>query len=278
MNTLDDQDRELEAVLRRTAGYLTHHGTEYLERSDDHPRPEPTVNRQGRLVLVAGMAAAALCGVAVAASFIGNTSSGTVDVAEAAWSAVPAAAPLEGAEHLDRMCRTVVEQEFDNFVAEYGGAVEVAATKPQLVASEARGSSLSGLYFAGSYRFGSMCLALDGAPSAVAIGVDLGDGDRTNGSVAMRSFSPADSSEIYTLFTGYLPTMLPAQELSATVYLDGQPEAIIATIDQQYGRYIAWTPSEASGRVTFFESATGDALFSLCTSDVAGAMMCENHP
>ena len=95
MNTIDEQDQEIEATLRRAAGHLARRGSEYLE----HPVTEqPFVQvrgARGRRLLVGTAAAATLCVTALAGSFIGGTSSGKVDVAKAAWSAVPSAPSAE---------------------------------------------------------------------------------------------------------------------------------------------------------------------------------------
>jgi hypothetical protein len=101
-----------------------------------------------------------------------------------------------------------------------------------------------------------------------------------NGNVRMRSWSPAPNVD-YTLFTGFLPTSESPDDVSATVYLDTktgeEPKAIIATIDPQYHRYIAWSPSPDNGRVTFFKTATGEPMFSICPSDEqVDAIICPN--
>ncbi|MFM1789720.1 MAG: hypothetical protein RLZZ526_47 [Actinomycetota bacterium] len=279
MNTVNEQDKEIEATLQRVATHLSHRGSEYLEHPMTEQLVAPGQNSQKRRLLVGTVAAATLTVTALAGSFIGGSSSGKVDVAKAAWSAVPVALSLTGEDVLNEKCASPVKYQMDAFVAENGADEFVPVPKPELVASDARGTSLSGLYLAPSQQVGAMCIVLEGK-DAVAIAIDFGDGDMKNGNVRMRSWSPAPNVD-YTLFTGFLPTSESPDDVSATVYLDTktgeEPKAIIATIDPQYHRYIAWSPSPDNGRVTFFKTATGEPMFSICPSDEqVDAIICPN--
>jgi hypothetical protein len=65
--------------------------------------------RRYRRVLVGTAAAATLCVTALAGSFIGGTSSGKVDVAEAAWSAIPATPTAEQVKKVQLDCNITSE-------------------------------------------------------------------------------------------------------------------------------------------------------------------------
>lgn len=237
--------------------------------------------RQKRLLVGVG-SVAILSAVALAGSFVGGTSSGKVEVAKAAWSAVPVPATKTQTNALDALCRPMVQQQFDAYFTELrdGGADKsVPSAVPELVASDVRGASASNLYFARSYPLGVFCAGVrdGGSGGAVAVGIDMfgGDGEPVakNGTVAQRSFS-TDSGENYVLFVGYLPNG-DASKYSATIILDppageNVPEAVIATVDETWGRYYAWVPRYGNGHVTFFNKSDGEPVGTISLTDSVG--------
>jgi len=276
MNTIDEQDQEIKATLRRAAGHLARRGSEYLE----HPVTEqPFVQvrgARGRRLLVGTAAAATLCVTALAGSFIGGTSSGKVDIAKAAWSAVPVPATKTQTNELDALCKPMVQQQFDAYFAERAADGVVPNASPELVASDVRGTSASNLYFARSYPLGVFCAGVrdGGSGGAIAVGIDMfgGDGEplAKNGTVAQRSFR-TKAGENYALFVGYLPNG-DASKYSATIIMDPpagekEPEAVIATIDETWGRYYAWVPRYGNGHVTFFNKSDGEPVGSINLTD-----------
>jgi hypothetical protein len=276
MSIVNEQDKEIEATLQRVATHLSHRGSEYLE----HPMTEQVVapgrNSQKRRLLVGTVAAATLTVTALAGSFIGGSSSGKVDVAKAAWSAVPVPATKTQTNELDALCKPMVHQQFDAYVADHGADESVPVAVPELVASDVRGASASNLYFARSYPFGVFCAGVreGGSGGAIAVGIDMfgGDGEPVakNGTVAQRSFK-TKSGENYALFVGYLPNG-EASKYSATIFMDppaGEqvPEAVIATIDETWGRYYAWVPRYGNGHVTFFNKSDGEPVGSINLTD-----------
>ena len=275
MTTAQKHDDDIEVTLQRAAGYLARRGSEYLE----HPVPvqvsDVAARSRYRRVLIGAAAAATLCVTALAGSFIGGTSSGKVDVAEAAWSAVPVPATKTQSNALDARCKPMVQHQFDTYIAEHGADESVPTAVPELVASDVRGTSASNLYFARSYPFGVFCAGLlDGGSEVAAVGIDMFAGDNEpvakNGTVAQRSFTSA-SGQTYELYVGYLPNG-EASKYSATVYIDPpagekEPQAIIATVDETWGRYYAWVPKVGNGNVTFFNKSNGEPVGSLNLTD-----------
>lgn len=276
MNTIDEQDQEIEATLRRAAAHLARRGSEYLE----HPVTEqPFVQvrgARGRRLLVGTAAAATLCVTALAGSFIGGTSSGKVEVAKAAWSAVPVPATKTQTNELDALCEPMVQQQFDAYFAERAADGVVPNARPELVASDVRGTSASNLYFARSYPLGVFCAGVrdGGSGGAIAVGIDMfgGNGEplAKSGTVAQRSFK-TKSGENHALFVGYLPNG-DASKYSATIIMDPpagekEPEAVIATIDETWGRYYAWVPRYGNGHVTFFNKSDGEPVGSINLTD-----------
>jgi hypothetical protein len=45
------------------------------------------------------------------------------------------------------------------------------------------------------------------------------------------------------------------------------PEAVIATIDETWGRYYAWVPRYGNGHVTFFNKSDGELVGSINLTD-----------
>lgn len=265
MNTLDDQDRELEAVLRRTADYLTHHGTEYLERSDDHRRPEPTANRRGRRVLVAGAAAAVLSGVAMAASFIGSTSSGEVDVAEAAWSAVPAAPTAEQVRTVQLDCGITVNQlaTIENVPP---ASIPDYMLEPALV--DVRGTTTTAVYF--TWSTATLCIQFaDGSLHTPQFPMASAD------EFAWREPTALDllADIAATMIVGFLPPNTSGTDPDATseseavsespwqAYVEGPGiERTKASVNGVMGRYVAWVPVAGDFRIAFVNVKTGEEL------------------
>lgn len=276
MTTAQKHDDDIEATLRRAAGYLARRGSEYLEHPVPVQESDVATPHRYKRVLLGTAAAATLCVTALAGSFIGGTSSGKVDVAKAAWSAVPVPATKTQSNALDVLCKPMVQQQFDTYVAEHGADESFPTAVPELVASDVRGTSASNLYFARSYPFGVFCAGVrdGGSGGAVAVGIDMFGGDNEpiakNGTVAQRSFT-SDSGQTYALYVGYLPNG-EASKYSATVYLDPptgekEPQAVIATVDETWGRYYAWVPRYGNGSVTFFNKSNGEPVGSLNLSD-----------
>ena len=277
MNNLHETD-DLDAVLDRAGKYLMRRTAEYRE-TPVVTNERPAAGRRGKRLLVSSAAAATLCATALAGSFIGGTSSGKVDVAKAAWSAVPVPATKTQTNKLDALCKPMVQQEFDAYVDDHGADESVPTAVPELVASDVRGASASNLYFARSYPFGVFCAGVrdGGSGGAVAVGIDMfsGDGEpiAKNGTVAHRSFK-TKSGENFALFVGYLPNR-EASKYSATIIMDPsegeqEPEAVIATIDKTWGRYYAWVPRYGNGHVTFFNKSDGEPVGSIDLTDSVG--------
>lgn len=278
MTTTQKHDDDIEATLQRAARYLARRGSEYLE----HPVPtgvsDVAAPSRYRRVVIGTAAAATLCVTALAGSFIGGSSSGKVDVAQAAWSAIPAPATKTQTNALDALCKPLAQQQFDAYFAERGADKPVPTAMFELVASDVRGASASGLYFARSFPFGVFCAGVrdGGSGGAMAVGIDMfggvGEPVAKNGTVALRSFESA-SGETYTVFVGFLPNA-EADKYSATIYMDSPksgkvPEAVIATVDETWGLYYAWVPQlPGNGTVTFFNKNNGEPVGSISLTDL----------
>ena len=135
MKTIDEQEQEIEATLRRAARHLASRGSEYLE----HPVLEQHVmnvhGARGRHFFVAVTAAAALCVTALAGSFIGGTSSGKVQIVEAmSQSVTPVAASLplmslpDNAKFMGLApeCRELAPTEFECTIEHFSASAKVA--------------------------------------------------------------------------------------------------------------------------------------------------------
>ncbi|MEY4227998.1 MAG: hypothetical protein RLZ84_590, partial [Actinomycetota bacterium] len=108
MNHNDEHDN-LDDMLIKSGDYLMKRAVQYREQPAVVVPMRRTASPRMRRVLVGTAAAATLTVTAVAGSFIGGTSSGKVDVAEAAWSAIPATPTTEQVNKVKLDCGITAE-------------------------------------------------------------------------------------------------------------------------------------------------------------------------
>lgn len=258
MNTIDEKDMEIEATLRRAAGHLARRGSEYLE----HPVMEQPVMKvdgaRGRRLLVGTAAAATLCVTALAGSFIGGTTSGKVDIAKAAWSAIPSAPTDDLIRQSKINCHITNET-----LAGYEGAT--VATFPQDMLEPAlidvRGTTTTAVYFTPTHAV--LCVQFaDGSVSVNDLPMGPNDGNDGNGwktpSTITAAINGNDGAESFTatMIVGYLPDR---ENWDPYIKVDGI-ETVAATTSERWGRYIAWIPGEVSGLVAFKNKLTDEGI------------------
>ena len=108
MNHIDEHDN-LDDRLIKSGDYLMKRAVQYREQPVVTTPMRRTTSPRMRRVLVGTAAAATLTVTAVAGSFIGGTSSGKVEVAKAAWSAVPATPTAEQVNKVKLDCGITAE-------------------------------------------------------------------------------------------------------------------------------------------------------------------------
>ena len=262
------ETQELDDMLVRAGDYLMRRTVEYRE-TPVVTTERPTSSRRGKRLLVGTAAAATLCVTALAGSFIGGTSSRKVDVAKAAWSAVPAAPSDDLFKQSKVNCNITNET-----LASYEGAT--VATFPQDMLEPAlvdvRGTTVTAVYFASTRAV--FCIQFgDGSSYINDLLMGPNDGNEGNGWESPRAIvleiDANRSSEPFsaTMIVGYLPDGLPdGSYWDPYIKVDGI-ETVAATKSERWGRYIAWIPGEVSGLVSFKNSLTDEGFDRPFSSD-----------
>lgn len=248
---------EVDDVLARAGDYLMRRTAEYREA--------PVVAMRGnvrsggrRRILVGVGATATLAVAALAGSFIGGTSSGKVDVAKAAWSAIPSAPTDDLIKQTKNNCHITNET-----LAGYEGAT--VATFPQDMLEPAlidvRGTTTTAVYFTPTHailcvQFADGSVAINDMPMGPNDGND-GNGWKTPGTITVK-IDGNDGAESFmaTMIVGYLPD---GENWDPYIKVDGI-ETVAATKSERWGRYIAWIPGEVSGLVAFKNALTDEGI------------------
>jgi len=264
MTTAQKHDDDIEPTLQRAAGYLARRGSEYLE----HPMPVqesvvPAPHRYRR-VLIGTAAAASLCVTALAGSFIGGSSSGKVDVAEAAWSAVPAVPTAEQVTRTRNDCGISANQ-LATFESVPPASIPDYMLEPSLV--EVRGTTTTAAYF--TWTQATLCVQFaDGSMSMTQIPMLRPDEFAWQKPTA-HEIEVEDVPA--TMIVGFLPPNQTGTDPSSTqesdtitvtqweAYIEGPGvERTKASVSPSMERFVAWVPSIGNWTVTFVNTTTGE--------------------
>ena len=276
MNNVHDNDN-LEELLVRSGDYLMERTAQYREQPVRAAATRQDSSPRYRRVLVGTAAAATLCVTALAGSFIGGTSSGKVDVAQAAWSAIPATPTAEQVKKVQLDCSINAE---DLAMRETAALEEATGAsnppippnsipdymlKPALV--DVRGTTTIAAYF--TWSVATLC-------------VQFGDGSINMSHVAMSrhdetSWQTPTAVEVEiqdmpaTLIVGFLPpnvtggdpnTTRESDSISDTqweVYIEGPGiERTKASVHPGTEQFVAWVPTTGTWKVTFVNTVTHD--------------------
>ncbi len=219
--------------------------------------------RRYRRVLIGTAAAATLCVTALAGSFIGGTSSGKVDVAKAAWSAVLSAPTDDLIKQSKNNCNIS-----NDMMAAYEGATVATFPQDMLDPSliDVRGTTITAVYFTSTRAL----LCTQFADGGVYINDLLMGPNDAKGWESPRAIvlemDAKQSSEPFsvTMIVGYL---LDSEIWDPYIKADGI-ETVAATKSERWGRYIAWIPGEVSGLVAFKNALTDEGIDRPFSSDV----------
>lgn len=259
MTTNQQHDNDIEATLQRAAGYLARRGSEYLEHPVRTTASHQDAPRRYRRVLVGTAAAVTLCVTALVGSFIGGTSSGKVDVAEAAWSAIPATPTAEQVKKVQLDCGITNE----TMAAIEGvtlGTAEPSRLEPALV--DVRGTTTTAVYFTPTHAV--LCSVFsDGSVSIKVLPMGPNDGNGGNGwktpGVIVVKIDGNNGPEPFTatMIVGYLPD---GENWDVYIKVDGI-ETVEVAKSAKWARYVAWIPGEVSGEVAFVNTSTGEERY-----------------
>lgn len=276
MRDVHDNDT-IEELLVRSGDYLMERTAQYREQpvhtsvSRDYEPP------RYRRVLVGTAAAATLCVTALAGSFIGGSSSGKVDVAKAAWSAIPATPTAEQVKKVQLDCginaEDLAKRETAALEETMGASIPPIPPnsipdymlEPALV--DVRGTTTVAAYF--TWSLATLC-------------VQFGDGSINMSHVAMSrhdefSWQTPTAVEVEiedipaTLIVGFLPPNVTGGDPSTTresdsisdtqweAYIEGPGlERTKASVSPATERFVAWVPATGTWKVTFVNTVTRD--------------------
>ena len=250
MNHIDEQNN-LDDMLVRSGDYLMKRAMQYREQPVYTSAAGHDAPRRYRRVLVGTAAAATLTVAVLAGSFIGGTSSGKVEVAQAAWTAEPGVVNAAQRDEIKRSCGPIVEEFWKSGNVKSKGSENVPADFSDPAIVDIRGTTQMSLYFSGDLSV--LCFKFHGG-EVMAQRIDgfnhltdgIGKGSLTPLSIAI------DNGPIGIIF-GTLPD---ASDEGTRVVINqiGQKEDITATLLMSAGSYFAWSPNLEPVSVKFIDS------------------------
>lgn len=264
MTTNQQHDNDIEATLQRAAGYLARRGSEYLEHPVPVQESDVATPHRYKRVLIGSAAVATLCVTALAGSFIGGTSSGKVDVAEAAWGAIPVTPTAEQVKKVQVDCDITANQ-LATFESVPPASIPDYMLEPALV--DVRGTTTIAAYFTWSQA--ALCVQFaDGSMSLKQIPMVRPD-EFVWQKPAYFEFEVEDVPA--TMVVGFLPPNQTGTDPSSTqesdtitvtqweAYIEGPGvERTKASVSPSMERFVAWVPSIGNWTVTFVNTTTGE--------------------
>ena len=259
----ENDNEAIEELLVRSGDYLMERTAQYREQPVHASTARHDAPRRYRRVLVGTAAAATLCVTALAGSFIGGTSSGKVDVAEAAWSAIPATPTAEQVKKVQLECGITASQlaTIENVPP---ASIPEYMLEPALV--DVRGTTTTAVYF--TWSAATLCVQFgDGSFYLPQIPMAISD------EFAWQEPTAHDLSQdtSATMIVGVLPPNTTETDPNATreseAISDSQWEAYVegpgierttASISGVMGRYVAWVPVTGDFSVVFVNVVTGE--------------------
>ena len=261
----NETDNEaIEELLVRSGDYLMERTAQYREQPVHTSTARQDAPRRYRRVLVGTAAAATLCVTALAGSFIGGTSSGKVEVAEAAWNAIPATPTAEQVKKVQLDCGITAETLATNENVP-PNSIPDYMLEPALV--EVRGTTTIAAYF--TWTQATLCVQFaDGSINAPQLPMVRPD------EFAWQKpayFEVELEGVPATMFVGFLPPNQTGTGPSSTkesdtitvtqweAYIEGPGvERTKASVSPSMERFVAWVPSIGNWTVTFVNTTTGE--------------------
>ena len=250
MNHIDEQNN-LDDMLVRSGDYLMKRAMQYREQPVNTSTAGYDASRRYRRVLVGTAAAATLTVAVLAGSFIGGTSSGKVEVAQAAWTAEPGVVTAAQRDEIKRSCSPIIEEFWKSDNVQNKGSENVPEDLSDPAIVDIRGTTQMSLYFSGDLSV--LCFKFLGG-AVMAQRID-GFNHLTDG-IGKGSLTPLsigiDDGPIGIIF-GTLPD---ASDEGTRVVINqiGQKEDITATLLMSAGSYFAWSPNLEAVSVKFIDS------------------------
>jgi hypothetical protein len=295
MNHNDENDN-LDDRLIKSGDYLMKRAVQYREQPAVVVPMRRSTSPRMRRVLVGTAAAATLTVTAVAGSFIGGTSSGKVDVAKAAWSAVPATPTAEQVNKVKLDCGITAESlaKSETALQEEALGRSIPPISPNSIPDymlepslvDVRGTTTTAVYF--TWTTAKMCVQFsDGSIDAPEVAMTRHGLDEFawQEPIALDLF--ADISA--TMILGYLPPNISVSDPSSTgesdKVIESQWEAYVdapgvertkASVNGAMERFVAWVPMTGNFKVTFVNTKTGEERVVGATTGSLGFSLAPN--
>lgn len=262
MNNAHDNDT-IEELLVRSGDYLMERTAQYREQPVHTSTARQDAPRRYRRVLVGTAAAATLCVTALAGSFIGGTSSGKVDVALAAWSAIPATPTAAQVNKVQLDCGITAETLAANENVP-SNSIPDYMLEPALV--DVRGTTTTGVYF--TWTQATLCVQFgDGSIQAPQVNMLRTGESAWKEPIALELFADFPA----TMILGFLPPNITESDPNSTgesdKIIESQWEAYVdapdvertkASVNGAMERFVAWVPATGEFKITFMNTATGE--------------------
>ena len=246
MNNQWNSDVKTEEILKRAANFLAQRGSEYLEQPVDSSISTYVYRSRRHRVFLGGVAAVTLCLVAVAISFVGGKSSGQVDVAKAAWTAIPSPISKSITDQFAASCGSVISEFWKSDTSNGNSDVPNVLREPTLI--DVRGTSKLGVYFGGDLIL--VCLIFDGKNAGVQRIDGFVHALNAGSKGSVNALSLAIDDRAVGLVFGDLPVDASSVR-SVKIHQAGQAEPIEASVVADVGRYVAWSPTFGDVSVKF---------------------------
>ena len=254
----------IEELLVRSGDYLMVRTAQYREQPVHVSTARHDAPPRYRRVLVGTAAAATLCVTALAGSFIGGTSTGKVDVAQAAWSAVPATPTAEQVKKVRLDCG-ITANELATIEGVPPASIPDYMLEPALV--DVRGTTTIAAYF--TWTQATLCVQFaDGSINAPQLPMVRPD----EFAWQKPAYFEMEVEDVpATMFVGFLPPNQTGTGPSSTqesdtitvtqweAYIEGPGVARTkASVSPSMERFVAWLPSIGNWTVTFVNTTTGE--------------------
>ena len=263
MRDVHDNDT-IEELLVRSGDYLMERTAQYREQPVHTSTARQDAPPRYRRVLVGTAAAATLCVTALAGSFIGGASSGKVDVAQAAWSAIPATPTAEQIKKSQLDCGITANQLATNESVP-PASIPDYMLEPALV--DVRGTTTTAVYF--TWTMATLCVQFaDGSIDAPQLPMVRPNEFAWQKPAAVEVVREDMTA---TMIVGFLPPNQTGTDPNSTqesdtitttqweAYIEGPGvERTKASVSPSMERFVAWIPSTGNWTVTFVNTTTGE--------------------
>ena len=235
-------------ILERTGDYLMRRTAEYREQPVAPSTPHRAQRSGARRLFVGVGAVATLCGAVLVGSFMGGTNGRQVDVAQAVWSAVPAAPTAEQDTQLSALCDELVHYVF---MEARLAATSTPATLPEEevkpLLTEMRGSTAVAVYA----RWGIVAVCVSFADGSFGVTNSFGPEELGTS----KSFRLTIEDVQYMFVTGLLPLSVSGD--TATNVIVKRPGQDDVTASASGNRYAAWMPEPATYTIEYSSEQDG---------------------